>query len=80
MAVPPESIEVGKCYLTKQGQVRRVIAIEGGKVTYHVGRQQALKGRWPRRMVAMHATFAASLLREVACPAYLVPSDVLIDL
>ena len=75
MGVPPESLEVGKCYLTKQGRVRRVIAIESGKVTYHFGQQKALKFRWPRRMVATQATFAASVVSEVTCPAYLVLSE-----
>jgi hypothetical protein len=38
MSVPPESIEVGKCYLTQAGHVRRVPPIS------KVGWRQALYG------------------------------------
>jgi hypothetical protein len=68
MSFPAEKIEIGKCYLTLQGQIRRVIAAECGKVTYHAGQQQALSGQWPRRMVAVRSTFAATIAREVVCP------------
>jgi hypothetical protein len=69
--VPPESIEVGKCYVTAKGRPRRVVAIEAGKVTFYEGQQVALRGTWPRRMVATCATFAANALREVPCPSTL---------
>jgi hypothetical protein len=71
MSIPPESIEVGKCYVTAKGRARRVIAIEAGKVTFYEGQQVALRGTWPRRMVATYATFAANAVREVPCPSRL---------
>jgi hypothetical protein len=74
MSFPAERIEVGKCYLTQRGQIRRVVADESGKVTYHAGQQRALNGRWPRRMVAVRGTFAAAVAREVACPSHYMVS------
>jgi hypothetical protein len=32
MSIPPESIEVGQCYLMLSGYVRRVIALHPGRV------------------------------------------------
>ena len=71
MSIPPERIEVGKCYVTAKGRTRRVVAIEAGKVTFHEGQQVALRGTWPRRMVATCATFAANAVSEVPCPSQL---------
>ncbi len=68
MTVPPESIEVGKCYLAAKGQVRRVIACAYDKVVFHTGRQQALRRGWPRREIMNRETFAAHAIREVPCP------------
>ena len=34
MSLPPESIEVGQCYLTVSGSVRRVRAILQGRVQF----------------------------------------------
>lgn len=35
MTVPPESIEIGKCYLTRNGQVARVVnVLSTGRVVY----------------------------------------------
>jgi hypothetical protein len=40
-------------------------------VTFYEGQQVALRGTWPRRMVATYATFAANAVREVPCPSRL---------
>ena len=47
MSLPPEGIEIGKCYLTQAGRTRHVISTEGGKVTYRAGRQGARWKQWP---------------------------------
>lgn len=68
MPVPPESVQVGKCYMTAKGRARRIVAIEADKVTFYEGQQVALGSEWPRRMVATCATFAANAVSEVPCP------------
>ena len=78
MSIPPEAIEVGKCYLAETGEIRRVVNCEHGKVAFHTGRRLALKGKWPRRMVTSRDKFAADAVREVHCPARLLPSEVLV--
>ena len=67
MSVPPESIEVGKCYLTQTGQKRHVISAEGGKVIYRAGRQASRWKQWPQRQVMMRLTFALQALGVVPC-------------
>jgi hypothetical protein len=42
MSLPPESIEVGQCYLMRSGYVRRVVAFHPGRVQYET-RAQATK-------------------------------------
>lgn len=68
MSISPESIEVGRCYVTAKGRTRRVVAVEADKVTFYEGQQAALRGTWPRRMVATCTTFAANAVGEVPCP------------
>jgi hypothetical protein len=65
--VPPESVEVGKCYVTEGSEERHVIEAAHGKVTYLVGRQRALWDLLPRRRVMTRKTFAAQAVREVPC-------------
>ncbi len=68
MTIPPESIEVGKCYLTTTGQVRRVIRImPNGRVQYeHRLGHAILKRQWPSN-IAEARTFAFAVEREVPC-------------
>ncbi len=68
MSIPPESIQVGKCYLTNTGQVRRVIRImPNGRVQYeHRSGHAILKRQWPSN-IAEARTFAFAVEREVPC-------------
>jgi hypothetical protein len=68
MSIPPESIQVGKCYLTTTGQVRRVIRImPNGRVQYeHRLGHAVLKRQWPSN-IAEARTFAFAVEREVPC-------------
>ena len=68
MTLPPGSIRVGKCYLMDTGKIRRVILHEQGKVVVHEIVQSALKRGWPRRFVVKRDTFAAHVVKEMACP------------
>ena len=45
MAVPVESVAVGKCYLTEIGQVRRVLEIKEAMVKYESRGRQRTAGR-----------------------------------
>lgn len=68
MSVSPESIQVGRCYLSQEGRVRRVLHIQRcGNVRYsyrgnHV--RGATKWRSGRLQVG---AFAATVEREVPC-------------
>lgn len=67
MPIPPESVEVDKCYETEAGERRHVIEAVEGKVTFLAGRQPALWRLVPRRRVMTRLTFAAQAVREVPC-------------
>jgi hypothetical protein len=67
MSLPPEGIEIGKCYLTQAGRTRHVISTEGGKVTYRAGRQGTHWKQWPQRQGMMQVTFALQAMGVVPC-------------
>jgi hypothetical protein len=67
MSVPPESITVGKCFVTPGNQVRRVLSVEAGKVTYEARGPKMIKGKWPSRSTVDMGRFAADVAREVPC-------------
>ncbi len=67
MSVPPESIDVGKCYLTVGGEVRRALAIEADKVAYHTILKNGSRQSLPRHRVNALRTFAAQIEREIPC-------------
>ena len=68
MNVPSESIEVGRCYLGDNGQVRRVVRLwPDGRVQYET-RSRLLRNAktWKPGMMS-GLDFAATALREVPC-------------
>ncbi len=68
MTVPPESIEVGKCYLTRSGEIRRVLLIlPHGPVHYEARRAAILQAFGWHEGVLELALFAALIEREVPC-------------
>jgi hypothetical protein len=67
VSVPPESITPGKCFVTSGNQVRRVLGIEDGKVTYEARGSKMIKGKWPRRSMVELTRFAADVVKEVPC-------------
>ncbi len=68
MAVPRESIEVGKCYLTRSGEIRRVLHIlPHGPVHYEARRAAVLQAFGWQEGVLELALFAALIEREVPC-------------
>ncbi len=72
MPLPPETIEIGKCYLasTVHGQaIRRVVEIlPEGLVHFDVRRGPVRAGHpWPRRVMSSLAAFALQAEREVSC-------------
>jgi hypothetical protein len=67
MSIPPESVEIGQCYLTVSGTVRRVTALPHGRVQF---RQRA--GRRPtwanyKTEILELRSFAFSVERAVPC-------------
>lgn len=68
MSMAPEAIEVGKCYLTGDGRVRRVTDIlPSGEVRYRYRSFPAAKRRAWRSGSLRLDVFAATLVREVPC-------------
>ncbi len=67
MSVRAESITTGKCFATDGGQVRRVLSVEAGKVTYEARGSKMIKGKWPRRASVDLGKFAADVVKEVPC-------------
>jgi hypothetical protein len=67
MPVPPNEIEIGKCYVTATGQVRRVIAIENKQVTYDARGKRAIPKdkSWGAGATVALETFASAVEKEV---------------
>lgn len=68
MTVETNLIGVGRCYLTPQGEVRKVLEIEGQKLTY-VARGKLAFPSWDRDLCrdTTTETFARDVEREVPC-------------
>ncbi len=69
MSVPPESVQVGQCYLDAKGHIRRVTDLKpGGKVQYEIRRGPVREGHpWPRSGTTTVLMFAGSAQRPVPC-------------
>ncbi len=68
MSVPPESIQVGQCYLSVTGQVRRVMRVlPDGRVQYEArGGAVARAFNWRTDILDLRS-FAFSVERPVPC-------------
>jgi hypothetical protein len=68
MPVEAKAISVGRCYVTHAREVRKVLEIEGQKLTY-VARGKMAFPAWDREMrrVTTTETFAFDADREVPC-------------
>lgn len=68
MSVEANLISVGQCYLTHKREVRKVLEIEGDRVTYVVRGKLAFPA-WDRELwrVTTTGTFAKDVEREVPC-------------
>ena len=69
MSILPLSIQVGQCYLTRLGFVRRVVSVAEGRVKADQRRgAMPENGRpWPRTIVLPLAQFASRVERAVPC-------------
>ena len=68
MSVPPESIQIGKCYLTHAGEVRRVLRLlPEDRVHYEARESAVLRAFGWREGVLELAPFAVLVEREVPC-------------
>jgi hypothetical protein len=67
MSLPPESIQVGECYLTSMGTVRRVTRLLPGRVQYE--QRPAHRGTWAnhRTDILDLRSFAFLVERPVPC-------------
>jgi hypothetical protein len=67
MSVAPESIEVGKCYLTDASRVQRVIEITpAGEVIHQHRSTRERQEEWIAGIATLRA-FAFITVREVPC-------------
>ncbi len=67
MSVPPETIQVGECYLTNMGTIRRVTGLLPGRVRYE--QRPAHRPTWAnhRTDILDLRSFAFSVERPVPC-------------
>lgn len=66
MGIPVTEISIGKCYRTSLGQVRRVVNLANGKVTYE-SRGENASSSWSEQNSVMDRRFAQDVEREVPC-------------
>jgi hypothetical protein len=65
VSIPPESIEVGQCYLTEDGRVRKVTRLlTDGRVRYKYRGLLSKKWKWGE---LSPQTFASTVERPVPC-------------
>lgn len=69
MAIDPENIQVGLCYVTSSSQVRKVLSVDGDKVKYASRGRKCLPNwdetahfDWTTKQI-----FAIDVDREVTC-------------
>ncbi len=68
MGISPESIQIGRCYLTATDYVRRVVQVmPDGRVVFEVRASHVANTRAWRSGILDAASFASSALREVPC-------------
>jgi hypothetical protein len=67
MTIPPESIAVGKCYLSDEGRVRRVVKFISDNQIRYAYRSFPQKGKLWRTGRLEVGRFAETTLREVPC-------------
>ncbi len=67
MSLPPESIELGKCYLTNTGRVWRIIRVmPDGRILYEQRSRRVPAKTWqPGMLVALTAEML--IVREIPC-------------
>lgn len=67
MTIAENDITVGRCYVTELNQVRRVIEISGGKVTYEEHTPTSTSGVSLGRSTIGIEHVARQVAREVPC-------------
>lgn len=66
MGIEQASIEVGKCYVTADGQARKVLKMDGGDVLFAHHKEPA-KRDWGHWKWLSEPLFAEQAAREAAC-------------
>jgi hypothetical protein len=67
MSIPPESIQVGQCYLTKSGRVRRVTGLPPGRVQFKQRMARTPTWRGHSSAILDIRSFASTVERAVPC-------------
>ncbi len=68
MTIPPESIEVGKCYLMETGHVRRVVRVmPDGRIQFEQRSGAVGRGYGWKAGMQEARSFAFLIEREVPC-------------
>jgi hypothetical protein len=65
MAISVSEIAVDKSYVTATGQLRRVLKVDNGTVTYEVARGKPLSGNWSLWTTVGDGKFAQDADRKV---------------
>jgi hypothetical protein len=68
MSISVKDIAVDKCYVTSGNQVRRVLKIENGKVTYEERSKTESGGSSLARTTIGDGKFAREAVGQVPCP------------
>lgn len=66
MGIDQEAIAIGKCYVTADGQARKVLKMDGGDVLY-ARHLDPSKKDWSRWHWLSEPLFASEAAREVPC-------------
>jgi hypothetical protein len=67
MSISVKDITANKCYVTAMNQVRRVLKIENGKVTYEERSKTESGGSSLARTTIGDGKFAQEVVREIPC-------------
>jgi hypothetical protein len=73
MSVPIENLAEDRWYITAQRELRRIVKIENGKVSYKVASRSSGEIPWSDVTTVPLEKFAREVIREVRRPHYRLP-------
>jgi hypothetical protein len=67
MAVQRSDLAEDKCYVTANGQVRRILKLDATEVRYEARGKEPKMAPWPNRATAKIDTFLSDVVDVVSC-------------